>query len=106
MEIEDKRKEAKKRVDELKGFYIHLAVYIAVNIFIQLAIVINHYKDGEPLFSWPSLVTPFFWGIGLAFHAAHVFGFGLVLGKDWEERMIRKYMEEDRREAEKFKDKN
>jgi hypothetical protein len=105
MEIEEKRKQAKKRVEEIKGFYIHLTVYIVVNLFIVLSIVFNQYADGEPLLGWPMLVTPLFWGIGLGIHAANVFGFGMVLGKNWEERMIRKYMEEDRKEAEKFKKK-
>ena len=105
MEIEEKRKQAKKRVEEIKGFYIHLMVDIVVNLFIVLSIVYNQYADGEPLLGWPMLVTPLFWGIGLGIHAANVFGFGMVLGKNWEERMIRKYMEEDRKEAEKFKKK-
>jgi hypothetical protein len=105
MEIDEKRKQAKKRVEEIKGFYIHLTVYIVVNLFIVLSIVFNQYADGEPLLGWPMLVTPLFWGIGLGIHAANVFGFGMVLGKNWEERMIRKYMEEDRKEAEKFKKK-
>ena len=105
METEERRKEAKKRVEEIKGFYIHLTVYIVVNLFIVLSIVYNQYADGEPPLGWPILVTPLFWGIGLGIHAANVFGFGMVLGKNWEERMIRKYMEEDRKEAEKFKKK-
>jgi len=103
MEIEERRNQAKKRVEEIKGFYIHLSVYIVVNLFIVLSIVYNQYADGEPLLGWPMLITPLFWGIGLGIHAANVFGFGMVLGKNWEERMIRKYMEEDRKEAEKFK---
>jgi hypothetical protein len=105
MEIEERRNQAKKRVEEIKGFYIHLSVYIVVNLFIVLSIVYNQYADGEPLLGWPMLITPLFWGIGLGIHAANVFGFGMVLGKNWEERMIRKYMEEDRKEAEKFKKK-
>ena len=103
MEMEKKRKEAKKRVDELKGFYIHLLVYIVVNLFIMLTVVYQKSADGENPFDWPLLVTPLFWGIGLGIHAANVFGFGLLLGKNWEERMIRKYMDEDRREAEKYR---
>ena len=105
MEIEKRRNQAKKRVEEIKGFYIHLSVYIVVNLFIVLSIVYNQYADGEPLLGWPMLITPLFWGIGLGIHAANVFGFGMVLGKNWEERMIHKYMEEDRKEAEKFKKK-
>ena len=30
---------AKKRVEKIKGFYIHLAVYIGVNIFISAIII-------------------------------------------------------------------
>ncbi len=103
METEDKRKQAKKRVDELKGFYIHLSVYIVVNLFIMLSIMFQLSAEGRSPFGWPLLVTPLFWGIGLGIHAANVFGFGLLLGKNWEERMIRKYMDEDRREAEKYR---
>ena len=105
MDTEDKRKQAKKRVDELKGFYIHLSVYIVVNLFIMLSIMYQLSTQGRTPFGWPLLVTPLFWGIGLGIHAANVFGFGLLLGKNWEERMIRKYMDEDRREAEKYRKK-
>ena len=35
----------------------------------------------------------FFWGIGIAFHTFKVFGFGLLLGKNWEDRKIKEFME-------------
>ena len=40
MEKFDKEKynRAKKRVDELKGFYIHLAIYVVINTFILINI--------------------------------------------------------------------
>ncbi|MDX1331956.1 MAG: 2TM domain-containing protein [Robiginitalea sp.] len=47
--------------------------------------------------------TPVFWGIGLGIHALNVFGINGILGRRWEERQIRKFMEEDRKKAEKFK---
>ena len=102
MENEEKRKRAKKRVEEIRGFYIHLMVYLVVNAFIVIVIMIQSRMQEEPLLRWPVLVTPFFWGIGLAFHALHVFGYGSWFGKKWERRMIEKFMEEDRREAEKY----
>ena len=104
METEkEKLKRAKKRVDQIKGFYVHLAVYIVVNLIIVGSFMIRNGFGGEPVDFWGAFSTPVFWGIGLAFHGLHVFGIHGIFGPQWEERQIRKYMEEDRREAEKFK---
>ncbi len=103
MESDTKYERAKKRVEEIRGFRIHLGVYLIINALILIAIAIQSASQGEALFRWASLSTPFFWGIGLGFHAAHVFGFNFIFGKQWEERQIRKIMDKDRKEAEKFK---
>ena len=103
MENNDKLKRAKKRVEQLKGFHIHLVVYLAINLLIMLGNVLVSVQQGEPPFRWHMLVTPFFWGIGLAIHALNVYGPNLLFGKKWEARQIAKYMEEERREAEKYK---
>ena len=36
------------------------------------------------------------WGIGLFIHAALVFKFLTFIGKDWEERKIKEFMEEEK----------
>ena len=95
----DKYKRAKKRVDEIKGFYIHLTVYIVVNTFIIINIAL---RTGS-LWHWAHFITPFFWGIGLLFHASHTFRYNPFFGKGWEERQIRKFMDEDKKENNKFK---
>lgn len=98
----EKLKRAKKRIKELKGFYTHLTIYVLINGFIFVNILIsNHYNSGE-FWRWENFATLFFWGIGLAFHAVRVFGFNPLFIKNWEERQIRKYMERERKEAEKF----
>ncbi|WP_245233038.1 2TM domain-containing protein [Maribacter forsetii] len=98
---------AEKKVKDLKGFYIHLTVYILVNIFIVAMNVMIRIWEGESLYdalvNFGTFITPFFWGIGLVFHAVKVFDYHPVLGKDWEARQISKYMEEDKREFEKFR---
>lgn len=99
----DKLKRAKKRVEQIKGFYVHLAVYIVVNLVIVGSVLIQRGWQSDTMHIWATLSTPVFWGIGLAFHALHIFGINGILGRRWEEKQIRKYMEEDRREAEKFK---
>ncbi len=103
-EIEnEKLKKAKKRVEELKGFYIHLTVYIIINSFIIVNILIRALGDGDTFWQIGTFFTPFFWGIGLAFHAAKVFNYNPILGKNWEEKQIKKYIEKDKRDAEKYK---
>ena len=94
---EQKYLRAKKRVKSIKGFYVHLVVYILVNGFILLSRALSN-GGWEVFGEWQSYFTPLFWGIGLAFHAFHVFGMDFILGKNWEDRKIKEYMEKDKRE--------
>ncbi|MBT8291835.1 MAG: 2TM domain-containing protein [Eudoraea sp.] len=100
---QNKLERAKKRVDAIKGFYIHLAVYILINSFILVNIYIRTMAEGESFWKFSTFFTIIFWGIGLFFHWAHVFNFNPLFGKKWEERQIQKYIEKDKREADKFK---
>lgn len=94
---EQKYLRAKKRVKKVKGFYVHFAVYIAVNVFILLANALS--GDGWRVFwEWQSYSTLLFWGIGIAFHAFGVFGIDFILGRSWEERKIKEFMDKDRSE--------
>ncbi len=89
---------AKKKVETLKGFYSHLAVFITVNTIIIL-ISANVFGSGTTNFgNWGNYATLFFWGIGLVSHALYVF---FVLNvksnflKRWEEKKIKQFLEED-----------
>lgn len=103
----DKKQRAKKRVEALKGFYVHMVVYLLVNVFIIISTVIARMGGGETLvdalFNFATFTTAFFWGIGLAFHAAKVFSFNPFFNKEWEDRQIQKYMEEDKKNANKYR---
>lgn len=102
-----KRARAQERLKELKGFYTHLAVYLAVNTFITIVSVSGHMSSGDAFydafFNFGTFSVWFFWGIGLAGHAVKVFSFNPFFGKDWEKRQIEKYMDEERTEVEKYK---
>ena len=63
--------QAKKRVEEKKGFYIHLTVYSIVNIGLVLLWTFAT-GGGFPWFVFPLGG----WGIGLLFHYLFVFVFG------------------------------
>ncbi len=76
---------AKKRVDELKGFYGNLASYCIV---IPILIFVNLYFTPGFQWFWFSLCG---WGFGLMMHAFKVFGYG----GQWEERKIRQIMHQN-----------
>lgn len=40
-------------------------------------------------------MAAFGWGIGLAFHAVKAYKINPMFDKDWEERKIREYMDEE-----------
>ena len=84
---------AQKKVKAIKGFYTHLTVYIFVNIFILITLYINLEK-GEQFWRFSTFSTPFFWGIGLAFHGLNVFKRTVFFGNKWEERKIQEFMNE------------
>ena len=89
MDEQTRYQEAKKRVEEIRGFYMHLVTYLLVN---AVLVIINLLTSPQSLwFIWPLGG----WGIGLILHAFSVFG-GLW-GKAWEERKIREIMEKDER---------
>ncbi|HUU80152.1 MAG TPA: 2TM domain-containing protein [Acidobacteriota bacterium] len=87
MENQEAYQKAKKRVEAKIGFYIHLAVYVGVNI---LLIIINLLTSTQELwFKWPLIG----WGIGVFFHALGVFAF--TERSSIKERMIEKEMEKE-----------
>jgi hypothetical protein len=86
---------AYKRVKRIKGFYVHLMVYVLVNI----AIIFNHYFEQEnynALLHWQTYITAFFWGIGLVAHGFSVFASELFFGDNWEEKKIREFMNKEK----------
>jgi hypothetical protein len=86
----ERYQKAKKQVKEIKGFYGHLTSYVIV---LALLIYINLKYTPEYLwFIW----TMFGWGIGLFFHAMRVFNWFPFLNKEWEERKIRQFMDQDK----------
>ena len=86
---EIKYQKAKESVEAIKGFYIHLTVYVVVNLIL---FAINMIASPTSLwFFWPLMG----WGIGLALHVFSVFGIGRWLSADWEEQKIRELMEKE-----------
>lgn len=86
---EERYFKARKRVEEIKGFYGNLISFAVVNIGL---LVINLTTSPKHLwFYWPLL----WWGIGLVFHGLKVFRCMPYLGKDWEEQKIKELIKKE-----------
>ncbi|QLG44013.1 2TM domain-containing protein [Costertonia aggregata] len=87
--IEDKRYEkAKERVEAIKGFYGNLTSYCIV---IPILAYINYRTTSFPWAIFPALG----WGFGLFGHGLQAFGYNPLFGRKWEEKTIKKYMEDE-----------
>ena len=71
-------------VRDIKGFYTHLIIYIAV---VGGLFALNITRSPNHLWAiWPAIG----WGIGVLFHALNVYEVFNVFGVDWEKRQIKK----------------
>jgi hypothetical protein len=94
-EFEEYQK-ARDRVQEVKGFYAHVAMYLLANAALAVLNVATLAKnDGIIWFVWPLIG----WGIALAVHALSVFGIGRFLGKDWEQHQIQQELDRRHKES-------
>ncbi|MXN89881.1 histidine kinase [Flavobacterium sp. Sd200] len=91
---EQKRDMAVKKVKAIKGFYKHLLAYIIVNA-VMIIMKVADLEPGERFLEFNTFSTAFFWGIGLALHAFNTFGTDFIFGNNWEERKIRKLMDNE-----------
>ena len=84
---EDKYSAAKKRVEEIKGFYYHLISYAAVNVMLVVIWLVT--GAGYPWFLW----VLGWWGFGLFWHVMAVFVFNRA-GGAWEKKKIKEIMDQ------------
>jgi 2TM domain len=86
----DKYFAAKQQVEKIKGFYGNLISYLIGNLFL---LYINlQYSPNDLWFFWPFLG----WGIGVVFHGIRVFNYMPFLGKNWEQKKIEQFMQQDK----------
>ncbi|WP_411897704.1 2TM domain-containing protein [Elizabethkingia occulta] len=80
--------EAKRKVKEIRGFYIHFLIYLTVNIIILISNFYEYHQIG-----WINIYVPVLWGVVILIHAGSVFLPGIIFGNDWEKKKIKKLME-------------
>ncbi len=90
LDEENRYLKAQKRVKEIKSFYTHLITYVAVNVVIIIFNILYH-ELGYMKVKVNQFYSLIIWGIIVLIHAGFVF-----LGKDWEQRKIRKLMDKEK----------
>ena len=89
---DEKYLRAKERITEVKEFYAKLLRSTLLIVFLA---ALNYYTN-EWRYMW-FLWAAFGIGIGLVTKGVKVFGVNPFLSKNWEERKIKEFMEEDAR---------
>ncbi len=84
----DKYLRAKKKVEEIRGFYGNLTAYLIV---IPVLAWFNYRTTDFPWVIFPAVG----WGLGVILNGLCAFGYSPILGKNWEERKIREYMSDN-----------
>ena len=85
---DSKYQRARMRVEKLKGFYTHLVIYL---IFVVFFIYLNVRSTSFPWAIFPIVG----WGLGIIGHATDTFRWNPLFGRNWEERKIKQFMDED-----------
>src|SRR5215475_3187763 len=89
----DRYERARRRVREIRAFYLHCAVFVTVNFILH---VINFAVASRVYWAFWPLIG---WGIGLLAHGLATYRWMPFVGREWEERKIRELMDKDRRDA-------
>ena len=101
----NKFEKAQRKIVQIKSFYHHLIVFVIFNAVLLL----SKNKMISALFGENTLIHSramdwvywniLIWGLILGVHAIFVFGNVPFFVKKWEERQIKKFMEEDKPET-------
>ena len=94
MDDEQAEREARHYVAALRGFYIHLFIFIAV---MATLLAVNVMTAPPWWVQWPAIG----WGIGVIGHAIAVFRPVSVLGSEWQERKVRERLAQKRTAAQR-----
>ena len=95
MEIIDKVNKferAKKRVEELKKFYKHVAFYSVIHLFFIGRRIYKDIEYGDSVIETFTDISNyrlfFWWSVILILHALRTYRFNFLFSKNWEERKI------------------
>ena len=109
MSHQENYEKAYKRVEHIKCFYSHVQIFVVSNIiFVAIAYnlvgeLLNNigFRDinFERWANYNIIATPIIWGVVLILHGLYVYRHRFSFLKNWEKRMIDKYMAKNEEET-------
>jgi hypothetical protein len=95
---------AKRKVDAIVGFKVHLGVYLAVNLFLVILNLLLLKKTGPqgealafPVYFWA--IWPIIgWGFGVLMHYVAAAKFCSQSFAAWQEQQVQQYLEKHKAE--------
>ncbi len=94
---------ARKKVKALKHWYMFMVFAVFGTVFL---LWLGEYliNVGSPWFvRWLVMIGPVIWWIIIIYRGLHLHGYLPKLLKNWEERQIKKFLEEDDKQLQKYK---
>jgi hypothetical protein len=87
---------AKDKVRNIKVFYYHLVGYfIVVALLLYNIYILDETNPYANFFTWFNSIVMVAWTIFIAIHGWNVFKGRLWFKKDWEDKKIQEFMEEE-----------
>lgn len=86
---------AKKKVKNIKFFYVHLLGYVLSVLLICYNLYIIEEGPYKDFFIWFDIVAMIIWGLFILMHAWSVFKGRLFFKKSWELKKIEQFMKEE-----------
>lgn len=96
LDKEQSYRNAKKKVDTIKGFYWHLFASIFAIIFLTIINYVTGSKQQWSLFPISVII------VSLVIHWFIVFKSNVILGSSWEERKIKELMQKEEEQDKKY----
>ena len=87
--------QANRRVKALKRFYIHLFLFLIVNMALLFRLLMLEKDESLDFFVWVVLNIMITWSVGILIHAWIVFKGRIIFSKQYEDSKIEELMRED-----------
>ena len=87
--------QAKKKVKLLRRFYIHLFIFLIVNITLLVKLIMLEKDESLDTLVWLILNVMITWSIGIIIHAWCFFDGKILFSKDWEQRKIEEFIQDE-----------
>jgi len=87
--------EARKKVVALRRFYIHLFLFLIVNIALLFKLIMLEKDESLNFFVWVVLNIMITWSIGIIVHAWCVFDGRIIFSKAFKDRKIEEFIKDE-----------